>query len=69
MPRPMGFSDRQLFVQSLAVARNLTVECERGEDHDSELRRACERLNLAIDVVVGELVGDSSYLHIKEIRA
>jgi hypothetical protein len=65
----MSFSDRQLFVQSLAVARNLSVECERGEHHESELRKACENLNLAIDGVVGELVGDASYLQIKDVRA
>ena len=65
-PRPMSFSDRQYFLQSLAECRNLSVACATGEHHDSELRKKCERLYLAIDEVVGELVGDSSYLHVKE---
>jgi hypothetical protein len=45
---------------------NLSVACATGEHHDSELRKKCEKLYLAIDEVVGELVGDSSYLHVKE---
>jgi hypothetical protein len=62
----MSFSDRQYFIQSLAQTRNLAVECERGESHDSNLRKTCEALSLAIDRVVGQLVGDESFLHIKD---
>lgn len=64
--RPMSFSDRQFFIQSLAVARNLSVECANSERPDSELRKRCEELNAAVDGVVGELVGDASYLHLKD---
>ena len=37
-----------------------------GELHNSELRKRCERLTLAIDSIVGELVGDESYLRVKD---
>lgn len=66
--RPMSFSDRQYFLQSLAQTRNLAVECERGERHDSDLRRTCEGLCLSIDRVVGQLVGDESYLRVTEVQ-
>jgi len=65
---PMSFSDRQLFIQTLAQARNLAIECEHGESHASDLRKRCEELCTAIDGVVGELVGDASYLHVKEVQ-
>jgi hypothetical protein len=65
-PRPMSFSDRQHFVQCLAEARNLSLACAEGERHDSGLRKQCEKLTLAIDGVIGELVGDESYLQVKE---
>ena len=66
--RPMSFSDRQFYLQVLAQARNLSIECERGEQHDSELRKSCEALCVSIDRVVGELVGDSTFLHIKDVQ-
>lgn len=66
--RPMSFSDRQYFIQSLAVARNLSVECSNGEREGSELHQRCREMNTAIDAVVGELVGDASYLHLKEAQ-
>lgn len=62
---PWGM-DRQYFIQSLAVCRNLSVACATLEQHDSDLRKKCEKLYLAIDEVVGELVGDSSYLRVRE---
>jgi hypothetical protein len=62
----MSLSDRQYFIQSMAECRNLSVACAAGEAHDSELRKRCEHLTLAIDGVVGELVGDESYLRVKE---
>ena len=64
--RPMSFSDRQHFVQCLAETRNLSIACAMGERHDSDLRKRCEGLTLAIDAVVGELVGDESYLRVKD---
>jgi hypothetical protein len=64
--RPMSFSDRQHFIQCLAETRNLSIACARGEHSDSELRRRCETLTAAIDGVVGELVGDESYLALKD---
>ena len=67
-PRPMSFSDRQYYLQVLAQARNLTIECERGEGHDSDLRKRCETLCMSIDGVVGELVGDATYLHVKDVQ-
>jgi hypothetical protein len=60
--RPMSFSDRQLFIQSLAESRNLATACRAGERDESELGRKCQKLTLAIDEVVGELVGDEAYL-------
>ena len=66
MPRPMSFSDRQHFVSALAICRNLTVACEGGEHHDSALRKRCEELLTAIDNLCGELVGDQSYLRLRE---
>lgn len=66
--RPMSFSDRQFYIQLLAQTRNLTIECERGEAHASDLRRRCEVLCQAIDGVVGELVGDASYLHVQDVQ-
>jgi hypothetical protein len=62
----MSLSDRQYFIQSMAECRNLSVACAAGERHDSELRKRCEHLTLAIDGVVGELVGDESYLRVKD---
>ena len=62
----MSFSDRHYFIQALAECRNLSVACATGERHDSDLRKKCEKLYLAIDEVVGELVGDSSYLRVKD---
>lgn len=67
MPRPMSFSDRQHFIQSLAECRNLSVACGQGEYRESLLRTRCEELIKAIDHVAGELVGDASYLRIKEL--
>lgn len=66
--RPMSFSDRQFYLQLLAQTRNLTIECERGEGHTSELRKRCETLCTSIDGVVGELVGDASYLHVEDVQ-
>jgi hypothetical protein len=63
---PMSFSDRQYFLRSLAESRNLSVACAAGEHHNSDLRKTCEALCLAIDEVVGQLVGDSSYLRVRE---
>jgi hypothetical protein len=64
--RPMSFSDRQHFVQCLAETRNLSLACASGERPDSELQKRCENLIGAIDGVVGELIGDESYLQVKE---
>ena len=66
--RPMSFSDRQLFIQSLAQARNLAIACETGERHDSQLRKSCEALCIAIDNTVEQLVGDRAYLHVKDMQ-
>ena len=66
--RPMSFSDRQAYLQLLAQTRNFTIECERGEAHASDLRRRCETLCQAIDGVVGELVGDASYLRVQDMQ-
>lgn len=65
-PRPMSFSDRQYFIQCLAEARNLSVACAEGERYDTDLRKRCEKLGLAIDELMGELVGDSAYLSIRD---
>ena len=69
MPRPMSFSDRQHFIQSLAVCRNLSIVCESGEHHDSELRKRCEELIASVDGLAGELVGDASYFHIVDVQS
>lgn len=66
MRRPFSFSDRQHFVQCLAITRNLSIACARGERPDSELRKRCDLLVTAVDDLMGELVGDSAYLRIEE---
>jgi hypothetical protein len=66
MSRPFSFSDRQHFVQCLAVVRNLSVACARGENPESELRKRCDMLVSSVDDVMGELVGDAAYFHIKD---
>ena len=65
MTRPFSFSDRQHFVQCLAIVRNLSIACALGERPDSDLRRDCDALVSSIDDVMGELVGDKTYLHIE----
>ena len=39
MTRPFSFSDRQHFVQCLAIVRNLSIACALGERPDSDLRK------------------------------
>jgi hypothetical protein len=65
MNRPFSFSDRQHFVQCLAIVRNLSIACAMGERSESELRKRCDTLITSVDEVMGELVGDSAYLHIE----
>jgi hypothetical protein len=65
MTRPFSFSDRQHFVQCLAIVRNLSIACALGERPDSDLRKYCDALVSSIDDVMGELVGDKTYLHIE----
>lgn len=69
MVRPMSFSDRQQFVQALAVCRNLSVACGRGEYREALLRTRCEELIRAIDGVAGELVGDASYFKVIDMQS
>lgn len=66
MARIMSFSERQLFVQSLATTRNLAVTCGRGEDRDSPLKEHCRKLILAIDDVSREIVGDNYYPNLRD---
>jgi hypothetical protein len=66
MNRPFSFSDRQHFVQCLAVTRNLSIACGGGEPPDSDLRKRCDMLVSAVDVLMGELVGDAAYFHVHE---
>jgi hypothetical protein len=66
MSRPFSFSDRQHFVQCLAITRNLSIACARGEGPDSELRKRCDMLVTAVDDLMGELVGDSAYFRIED---
>jgi hypothetical protein len=68
MARPMSFSDRQQFVQALAVCRNLAVACGQGEYRESLILSRCHDLIKSIDGVAGELVGDSSYFQIVEVQ-
>jgi len=65
MTRPFSFSDRQHFVQCLAIVRNLSIACALGERPESDLRKHCDALVSSIDDVMGELVGDKTYLHIE----
>ncbi len=67
MTRPFSFSDRQHFVQCLAIVRNLSIACALGERADSELGRRCHMLVTSVDDVMGELVGDSAYFHVQDI--
>ncbi len=69
MARPMSFSDRQHFVQELAVTRNLAIACGIGEERDSPLKEHCRKLILAIDEVSREIVGDPSYPHLRDASA
>jgi hypothetical protein len=66
MSRPFSFSDRQHFVQCLAITRNLSIACSRGEQPDSELRKRCDMLVTAVDDLMGELVGDKAYFRIED---
>ena len=66
MQRPMSFSDRQLFVQELAIVRNLSFACIDGEREDSALGGRCQELVAAIDNLMGELVGDMAYFHVED---
>ncbi len=68
MTRPMSFSDRQHFIQTLAVCRNLAITCGQGEHRDSALQYRCKELIDSIDDVAGELVGDSSYFKIVDVN-
>lgn len=68
MSRPMSFSDRQHFIQSLAICRNLAIACGQGEHRDAPLRARCEGLVSAIDGVAGELVGDASYFKVVDVQ-
>jgi len=45
--------------------RNLSIACAMGERPESELRKGCDTLTASVDDVMGELVGDSAYLHIE----
>lgn len=69
MTRPMSFSDRQHFIQSLAECRNLAVSCGKGEHRESLLQTRCLELIKTIDGVVGELVGDSNYFKVVDIQS
>ena len=53
MTRPFSFSDRQHFVQCLAIVRNLSIACARGERPDSELGKRCDMLVTSVDDVMG----------------
>ncbi|QIG47279.1 hypothetical protein G5V57_05765 [Nordella sp. HKS 07] len=66
MTRPFSFSDRQHFVQCLAIVRNLSIACAMGERPDSELGKRCNMLVTSVDDVMGELVGDSAYFHVQD---
>ena len=65
MPRPM-VSDRQHFIQTLAQARNLAIDCGRAEQRDSPLRAHCERIIHRIDDVAEKLVDDAGYFKVIE---
>jgi hypothetical protein len=69
MARPMSFSDRQHFVQSLAVSRNLAIACGIAEERDSPLKEHCRKLILAIDNVSREIVGDEYYPYLRDASA
>ena len=66
MRKAMSFGDRQIFVQHMAIVRNLSVECERYEPTDSPLLHRCRELQAAIDAVAGELIGDATYFQVKD---
>jgi hypothetical protein len=66
--RPRSFADRQYYLQVLYQARNLSIECERGESPASGLRTSCEELCASIDRVVGELVGDTTYFQVEDVQ-
>ena len=53
--RPMGRTDRLLFMQILDQTRTFAEVCEEGELHASPLRRGCEELLISVDSVMSEL--------------
>lgn len=57
MARIMSFSDRQHFVQSLSVVRNLATACGIGEERVGPLKEHCRTLILAIYNVGHEIAG------------
>ena len=66
MHRPMSLSDRQFWVQELAIVRNLSMACIGGEREGSALGNRCQELVAAIDNLMGELVGDPAYFHVED---
>jgi hypothetical protein len=69
MARIMSFSDRQHFVQSLAVVRNLAIACGIGEERGSPLKEHCRKLIREIDNVSREIVGDAYYDRLRDASA
>jgi len=49
--------------------RELALQCAHAEHHESELRRKCEVLHIAIDALSTELTGDPAYFHLKPAPA
>ena len=66
MRKTMSFSDRQIFIQHMAIVRNLSVELASLEPTASPLLERCGELQHAIDAMAGELIGDASYFQVKD---
>ena len=60
-----SYSARHELLRALGEARELALQCAHSEHHDSELRKKCEVLHIAIDALSTELTGDPAYFHLK----
>jgi ribosomal protein L17 len=69
MRKTMSFSDRQIFIQHLAIVRNLSVELASYEPIDSPLLQRCRELQSVIDAMAGEMIGDAGYFQVKDYPA
>jgi len=64
-----SYSARHELLRALGDARELALQCAHAEHQESELRRKCEGLHIAVDALAAELTGDPAYFHLKPAPA